>query len=118
MAASVERHGRVRFVPEIGGGDKYCVEVFFFEHFPGVEVAFDLGVEAALDRAKGASQAVLHDVTCGDIVDARDVHHGIEQHFMLLATANEADADIIRRAARLFAFEDRRRPEDETGCHG
>ncbi len=54
-----------------------------------------LVVEARLDSGKGAADAGLHDIAGGDVANAWDVDHRVEQHFVLLAATDKADADVV-----------------------
>ena len=99
IAAGFECHDGVWSVPKVRCGDKYRIELFFFEHLLGIEVAVDFGVEARFDGRKGAADAGFHDIAGSDIANARDVDHRVKQHFVLLAATNEADADVVGRGA-------------------
>ncbi len=47
IASGFEGHDRVWCVPEVGRGDKYRIELFFFEHLFGIEVAVDVSSRSA-----------------------------------------------------------------------
>ena len=121
MLASLQGHDRVRGVPEIRGCHDHGVEILLLlEHVGGVNVAFRVVAEAGADAAIGSAHAVLHDVANGGVAKAGNVHHRIENDFVLFAAADEAHVNHVRRGlGAADRFEDRgcAKHESRTGEH-
>ena len=114
--ASLEGHDCVGRVPEVRGGDDDGIEILFLlEHISSIDVAVRGVSKAGFDAAVGTSHAIFHDVADCRVVEARDINHRVEQDFVLLAAADEAHIDHVRRGlGAADRLEDRRRAQDET----
>ena len=107
-------------MPEIGRGHENRVEIRVLgEHLLGIEVALASLALEILDPAVGGADPVLHDVRGRDVAQAGNILHGVEEDFVLLAAADESDANLVGGGVLRLGPDDGRGPEHEAGSrHG
>ena len=97
MTARFESHHGVWRMPEIRRSHEDGIKIFLIQHLLRAEVAVDIIIKARFDCRKSATNPGLHYITGSHIPNAWYVNHGVEEHFLLFAAANEAHTDVITR---------------------